>query len=354
MSDSMQSLKNELVEQAGSMGAVDAKVASREMMEGPPSADPDYVLPGFQSVIAFAVPLGTDFIPDYFGKVTRMAFKKIMYEKYLLCMAISNALAARLQQEGFRSESLSPNGSYRPESGGTKPMEFLVPDFSLRYAAVASGLGAFGWSGNVMVEGHWSAVFLGSTITEAELPSDEPLDKKLCDDCRICTKVCPLEFVQRKETQTVTLGGREYTYSARSHHLRCLLGCGGLNGRSRDRKWSSWATVPYEYPETDDQLVEQYLRALNDPKAKYILPQLGLKKKDQRPEWVLAAGRRSRGVVYRSLENTNPTCCNCLLVCSGPKEKRQELMKLLHSSGVVIRLEDGTEKAVPSEKLKEA
>jgi hypothetical protein len=40
------SLKTELVETALSMGAVDARVAIRQMMEGPPLADPEYVLSG--------------------------------------------------------------------------------------------------------------------------------------------------------------------------------------------------------------------------------------------------------------------------------------------------------------------
>jgi hypothetical protein len=270
-------------------------------------------------------------------------------------MAISNALAAQLQLKGFRADSISPNGVYRPESetDGSKPPEFLVPDFSHRFAAVASGLGVFGWSGNVLVEGHWSAVFLDSVITEAELPPDGPLDKKLCDDCKICTQVCPLEYVQRKEKETVLLGGQEYTYSARSNHLRCNLACVGLNGRSQNRKWSTWASLPYEFPETDEQLHEQYLRALKDPKAKYIYPQSGLNENGQPSEWLIAAGKRSQGVTYRSLEHTNPTCCNCLLVCSGPKKKRQKLKKLLHSSGVVIRLEDGTEKVVSADEIKE-
>ncbi|MBW2286113.1 MAG: hypothetical protein JRF65_16130 [Deltaproteobacteria bacterium] len=46
MLNDSRSLKNELVEQAGSMEAIDAKIAGREMMAGPPSADQEHVLPG--------------------------------------------------------------------------------------------------------------------------------------------------------------------------------------------------------------------------------------------------------------------------------------------------------------------
>jgi epoxyqueuosine reductase QueG len=63
MTSNMETLKKEVVDLAVSMGAIDARVADLAMLEGPPSADPAFVLPEARSVIAFAVPLGTDFIP---------------------------------------------------------------------------------------------------------------------------------------------------------------------------------------------------------------------------------------------------------------------------------------------------
>lgn len=354
MPEGLAALKNELVQLARAMGALDARVASKEMLAGPPSSDPEYILPGSRSVISFAVPVGTDFIPDYFGKVTRDVFKEIMYRKYLLVGAISSALAAGLQKAGFMAESLSPNGAYRPRPEGQAP-GFMVPDFSHRYAAVASGIGTFGWSGNVLVKDHWAAVFLGSTVTEAELPPDAPLEESLCDKCKICTQVCPLEFVKKTEAQTVNLGGREYTYSARSNHMRCGLACGGFNGRSRDRKWSSWATLDYEFPERDEQLLQQFARAFQDKNAKYMYCQVGRDENGQPSAWGMASARRMTGILYRSHKDTNPTCCHCLLVCSGPVETRRRLMELLHHSGVVVRSEDGTERAVrPGEAAEQA
>ena len=55
--------------------------------------------------------------------------------------------------------------------------------------------------------------------------------------------------------------------------------------------------------------------------------------------------------LFYSCARANPTCCHCTLVCSGPREERAKLIELIHSSGVVIRLEDGTEKAVKPEEL---
>jgi epoxyqueuosine reductase QueG len=234
-------LKEELRDLAGSMGAVDARVATKEMLEGPPSGDPTYVFPDARAIVAFAVPLGKDYIEDYLGKKTRMVFKKVLYEKYLQVSAVGDALSGKLKKSGFRAENVSPNAVFRSNEEGSQGPSFLVPDFSHRYAAVASGLGTFGWSGNVLVKEHWSNVFLGSVITEAALPPDRPLDEPLCDGCRICTQVCPLEFIQSNNSQTVTLGGRQYEYNAKGNHMRCGLACGGFNGRSRDGKWSSWS-----------------------------------------------------------------------------------------------------------------
>lgn len=141
MPDQMAHLKRDLVDLATSMGAVDSKVADLKMLEGPPSADPTYVMPEAQCVIAFGVPLGVGFIPEYFGKKIRMVFKEIMYEKYQLIGAIGEAMVAHLHKSGSRAVSPSPNGVYRPQSEGSRP-GLMVPDFSLRYAAVASGLGS--------------------------------------------------------------------------------------------------------------------------------------------------------------------------------------------------------------------
>jgi Fe-S-cluster-containing hydrogenase component 2 len=341
------SLKEELRETAQSMGATDARVATKEMLEGPPSGDPAYVFPDARTVVSFAIPLGTDYIEDYLGKKTRMVFKRVLYEKYQLVGAVADAISGRIKQMGFRAESPAPNAVFRSNAEGSQGPSFLVPDFSHLYAAVASGIGSFGWSGNVLVEGHWSNVFLGSVITEAPLPPDQPLADRLCDGCKICARVCPLEFIQSAQSQTLTLGGRTYEYNAKGNHMRCGLACGGFNGRSRDGKWSSWSFLDYGFPETDQDVLAQFARGLTDPNAEMAIRANGYDPKTyKKAKWVDAAENRKRGILYRSYEDTYPTCNHCMMVCSGPIERRKELLQLLHSSGVVVRLADGTETAV--------
>ena len=142
MTEKMEALKRQLTEMAKSMGAVDARVASRESLDGPPSSDPTFMFPKAQSVISYAVPLGSDWIEDYFGKKDRETFGRIMFEKYQLIDTIGKAMLAVLRTRGFDGAVPSPNGSYRRDAASAGAM---IPDFSHRYAALASGLGP--WAG---------------------------------------------------------------------------------------------------------------------------------------------------------------------------------------------------------------
>lgn len=346
----VEKIKNDLVNLAVSMGAADARVADQAALEGPPSADPTYVLPEAKAVIAFAVPLGKDWLPDYFGKVTRQVFRQVMYDQYQLLGKIGEALAARLEADGFRSVSLSPNSVYRKEY---LKDNILVPEFSHRYAAVASGLGTFGWSGNVLVKNHWSAVLLDSVVTTAELNPDPPLPEGLCDNCRICARVCPWNFVKAKAKQNFTLGGHEYAYNAKGHHMRCGIVCAGLVGRSQSGSWSSWSPNPYPYEKNDDKLMEVMLHAITNPVTALVRRHVGFDE-DGRDIWWRKEGLKSRkGVLARPFEDTHPTCCNCALICSGPIEWRKKLMQTLHSFGVVELSTDGQEIAVTPETTEE-
>jgi epoxyqueuosine reductase len=332
----MEQFKNDLRQLAIMRGAIDARVADLNMMAGPPSADPTFILPEARSVIAFAVPLGQYFIEEYLGKKTRRIFGDIMFDRYQKLALIADELMAKCRAAGFKAAAPDPNADYRPAPEGS-PRGHLFPKLSFRYAAVASGLGTFGWSGNVMIEGHWSTVFLGGVVTDAELPPDSPKEESLCDGCRLCAQVCPLEYIQPKENQTVNLGGREYTYNAKGNHMRCGFSCGGMFGDSRNGKWSSWATQHYEWPDKDEKLFELAGKSLQDPDFEPVRRHISFAN----------MGR----VTARSREDTHPTCCHCIMVCSGPRERRKYLRDLLHSAGLVVRDLDGSERGVKAEDL---
>ena len=98
----------------------------------------------------------------------------------------------------------------------------FFPPFSNRHAAVAAGVGEFGWNGLcVTPEGGPRNRFV-SVITTARLRPDPLYDgPKLCDldKCRelgkgklICEKVCPVQAFKPEGSQSLTIGGKEFRY----------------------------------------------------------------------------------------------------------------------------------------------
>jgi len=54
----------------------------------------------------------------------------------------------------------------------------MNPDLSHRYLAVRSGVGWFGFSGNVITPEYGAAVILGTCVTSAELEPRTPYPRK--------------------------------------------------------------------------------------------------------------------------------------------------------------------------------
>lgn len=322
-------LEDEIKALALKEGAIRVGLAGREAFaQAPASAKLVYEKPWANMVVSFAVGLGTEWIGDYLGKVTRRGFKKVVFDYYHKVYRIGAALELRLARWGYKAHNIVPNGLYRPGHTFEKdpPDPDLKPPLSLRYMAVGAGVGELGWSGNLLVPGAWSNVFLGGVLTDASLKPDSLLPEKICDGCRICTRVCPMDFMHTKEEDRVIIGGREYVHNKKRGDYRCFIGCAGYAGLSPDGKWSSWSTGRIILPENDSFLPEFYARLRRDPAH------------------ALAARNTAfgtRGVLDRSLENTNPTCAHCSIVCSGSLGHRRALMDLLFSSGVVERNEGG-------------
>ncbi|MFH1479652.1 MAG: hypothetical protein ABIG67_00145 [Pseudomonadota bacterium] len=327
-------LETELKELALREGSIRVGISRREAFsEAPPSADMRYLRPWANAVVSFAVTTGTDWIRDYLGKVTRMVIRDNMHHVYHEVYRIANVIASRLKDAGFNAHAIIPNGLYRPDHTFEKAMpdHDVKPPLSLRYMAVGAGVGTFGWSGNVMVPGYWSNVYLGGVLTDALLEPDSPIEDNLCDDCRVCARVCPVGFINMKEQTGVTIGGRQFIYNSKRGDLRCVTGCGGFAGLSKDGKWGSWSTGRTILPDTDEGLPELFTRLRDDPAN--------------------AAAKRNitfgpRGVLDRPRENIKTTCNHCITVCSGPLEMRKKWMNLLFQSGVVELDEEGREVVV--------
>ena len=241
----------------------------------------------------------------------------------------------------FFSKGVDANNIYRPEPGGTDAVNRIrmVPDFSHRYAAVASGLAQLGWSGNAVTPQYGAAVYFVSVLTSAELAPDPLLEENPCSKCKLCITVCPVEMVHPTQTDMVRIAGREYMHGEKGNNARCLIGCGGYHGLSPNRKWSTWAPyrVDYPLPAKEEELVRlsRQVRGADPDKQ----------------------GKRSllnqRDKCFDPNEVYIDTCGNCQLICWERREDREENRHLLTNSGVVALTPEGKRVALPAEKTVE-
>lgn len=130
----------------------------------------------------------------------------------------ANAIAKFLEKRGYITMPL-PSG---PLGGLT---------ISHRHAAVAAGLGEFGWSGLVLTPQWGPRQRFVSVITRAELEPDPIYSgPQLCkrDECKICVKACPIHAISENETRSVIIGERTFEY-AKLDAARCAIVCEGLD-----------------------------------------------------------------------------------------------------------------------------
>ena len=162
---------------------------TKALADGPPSADPRYLLPSANSVGSFAVSLDRDLAKDFISKKNwrphcdnRKAIAQKLYK-------IGDALAGQLRSEGHESINVDLNNNYRPEKAAADITEMtdFHPEFSHRYAALAAGIGRLGWSGNLLTKEYGALVELGSVLTSANLTSDSPIpdENHPCDRCKM-------------------------------------------------------------------------------------------------------------------------------------------------------------------------
>ena len=310
-----------------SAGASAVGVATLETLAGgPPSVDLEYVLPGARSAVVFALPLDQSLIEPFLGKQDRLSHERDNFRANYLAGGIALGLADFLRQRGCDARPVSSNNVYRPEPLKTGSM---IPDLSLRYLAVRAGIGHFGLSGNAVTPREGAAVILGAVVTAGKFDPTEPLPEEdnYCDACRLCLASCASGFMEEREVDTVSLGGREFRYSKRRSQLRCQFVCGGFSGLHPSEKWSSWSPGRWAIPETDEDIRSAFLP--------------GFKAYARWPE---IEGGQVHVMMRKKLLLT---CGHCQLVCHPDKEVRRRRHRLLIESGVVVQREDGHLEALP-------
>ena len=153
----MEKLSQRVLDYTLCEGACSAGIATVATLEGgPPSTDLSYVMPGARSAVVFAIPLDQDLIPGYLGKVDRPALEKNNETVNSIASGVAVKLANFMTQKGHPAVPLAANDVYRDDT--PKGRVDMLPPVSLRYLAVASGVGCFGLSGNVLVKEHGGGV----------------------------------------------------------------------------------------------------------------------------------------------------------------------------------------------------
>ena len=336
----MDTLEGEIRRFLKERGAIRVGFATLDTLAGgPPSSDLTYVLPEAKSAVSFALPLDLQEIRATLAKESHNAFEKNNFEVNIHASVISVELANWLEEKGYKAKGTMANNFYRKEVKGWQRK--MPPDVSHRYVAVRSGVGSFGWSGNVGIKGYGASIILDTVVTSAELEATDPIPEEdsFCDQCKLCVTSCPSGFFEKERTETITLGGKTFTHAARNSYALCFLVCGGFTGISRDGKWSTWSPGRMKVPETatEEELFKRLERAIENYR--------------QWPQRTDGDG----GYVNESLKEVNIrlTCGCCQIVCASDKKARNENYRLLRNSGCVIQREDGDIVVLPHEQAAE-
>jgi ferredoxin len=313
-------------------GAALVGIASKERLyDAPPSGNSDYLLPVTRSVISFAVTFNRNTSRDFLGKKDWLSHNKERKQLVRSLYNIADSLVDFLKNKEFSAIAVDINNTYRPEPGAqdvTEMTEF-IPDFSHRYGAVASGLGRLGWSGNLLTPDYGALVELGTVLTSAKLASDPLLENNPCDRCKLCTAVCPVEMMSKKNTITVRVAGIDEEIAEKRPNTCCWVGCTGYHGLSPNGKWSNWSPYRLDHPLSGNK---NDLDALN----------IRLQKADPQMHLEENSFIDYRKVMFNPNWFTNIVCGNCRLVCWKNKKDREENTRLVVNSGIVALKPDGT------------
>lgn len=209
-------VKNLIKEAAYKVGMDMCGIASLDRFEGSiKGRHPKDVLPGCKSVIVIGVRLLDGIVNANFRAFEdgRRDLKGLWgtygygmlpnFELTYACYAVAQTIEREL---GAVAMPLSTG----PMTNGAQ--------ISIRHAAVAAGLGEFGWMSIVLTPDFGPRNRFGVILTTAEIEPDPMYGgPKLCDPtkCDICVKSCPINAIPaygEGEHKHVEMGGKTYDY----------------------------------------------------------------------------------------------------------------------------------------------
>lgn len=317
-------------------GALKVGFSTTETLEGgPPSTDLGYKLEGARSAVTFAIPFNREYIRLFLAKKDRTLHENDNLETNYRAREISWEVADLLKREGHMAKGTAANMKYRTEVKDWQ--RFLHPDISHRYLAVRSGVGSYGWSGNVGIKDHGTAIILGTCVTDARFEPTEPEteEESFCDNCKLCASVCIGQMFDKDEETSIKLGGVEFHHAKRRNLMRCNISCGGFTGLASSGKWSTWSPGRFEIPDDETDLQKQMARAVGLYFKRPPMP---------------------GGYEHIAIKGAKEymTCGNCQIMCWGDKKETAKNLKLLHNSGCVLQKPNGDLFVLPPDEARQA
>ena len=216
-------------------------LAGPERLDGPPSLDLDYSMPGGRSIISMALPMHVGAIYDFLAKLSPAPHNLDQFLSYQRLQRIGQHLADYLVSLGYQARVLPLSADYR-----RSPYVFSTrPAFSHRLGAMAAGIAAHGWSGNVMTIEYGAAIYLGTVVTDARLQSDPVLPPRyfldtFCAKCKRCAASCPSRMFESDGEESILLNGELHQRGKRRSIYLCDIACFGIHSLSLNHKWTNW------------------------------------------------------------------------------------------------------------------
>ncbi|MBN2223412.1 MAG: epoxyqueuosine reductase [Deltaproteobacteria bacterium] len=103
---------------------------------------------------------------------------------------------ARFIEKGTKTKAAPVPVSYPLDMA--PPVMGMAGDVSLRHAAVAAGLGAFGRNNLVLNPEFGSQIVFAGILTQLPFASDPPVTDNPCTDCGLCVENCPAGALERE------------------------------------------------------------------------------------------------------------------------------------------------------------
>jgi epoxyqueuosine reductase len=192
---------------------------------------PGDLLPGAESVISMGIRVSLG--PQLTQRMALASQRKLRHVSFsyrwfgygLLNMYFLDRAAfllnRLLEEEGYVSVPIV--------ASGVEDTRLVMAAFSNRHAAVAAGLGEFGWNGICSTPDVGPRARFVSVITTAKLAPDPMYSgPKLCDPekCKkfgqgqpLCIALCPINCFSHDKTDEVIIGGKRFEYAWMDHMM---------------------------------------------------------------------------------------------------------------------------------------